>query len=215
MTYSQLWSKNKIWRRDRDLKTRTLQHSQSPSELPVYLNGSFSWRYRSLTCTWNRCRLVFVPSSPHMTRSLSTLASYVNSFPQDGKLQMGLFPFQSKTRRRKPSVLKRRAEGEMNIFKTELITEGTRVLFLELPSGFWKTTDVVSFISSYSLLLWTRCRQSYCRQAPLVSSPNVFIHFLLFVIYISALSGSVKLYHCSSGLMQELLRIQELNLSYL
>lgn len=74
--------------------------------------------------------------------------------------------------------------GEMNIFKrfhiycyfAELITSGTGVWFLLSPSAFWKTSDVVFFISSYTLLLSVSAPPSF------VSALQEFINFLLFVI---------------------------------
>lgn len=72
----------------------------------------------------------------------------------------------------------------MNIFKrfhiycyfAELITSGTGVWFLLSPSAFWKTSDVVFFISSYTLLLSVSAPPSF------VSALQEFINFLLFVI---------------------------------
>ena len=101
---------------------------------------------------------------------------------------MGLFCFLGKTvlkRQQKTFSLKKlKLRGEMNIFKrfhiccyfAELITSGTGVWFLLSPSAFWKTSDVVFFISSYTLLLSVSAPPSF------VSALQEFINFLLFVI---------------------------------
>lgn len=146
-----------------------------------------------------------------MTMTLWMLSWYVNSFPQDDKLQIvakkqtGLSvlwdfsPFWAKQSWKKQqqktfSLKKIKLRGKW-IYSKDFIFTVTFFCWINylrdrgfisgLPWGFWKTNDIMLFISSYTLLLRTHCSQSYCHQACLVSTPIVYICFLLIVIYIS------------------------------